>query len=277
MPSAIRRFVQSLKNRPYRSADDLYRKRTRFGEINEFFKRLVIASDTLNYAPPFLGNPMRSQNEKTLWRDETDLFYEYLDDARREEAMARFNFMHDMIKGRVGKDANILDIGCNTGFFLEQFHQLGYTKLHGLDPMKAAVKYANENRPYLNVQEGFFGPPQFDMPCDVMVFFGSIFRVPYGDRLFDAIDRCASKYVLVWIHESLDNFHRDLNVGLAKKGFICIDKRVVSPDFVPIGEKGADGPMFRLANGEGDVEKLFHSHFLFRRVDPDNWSSDMAR
>ncbi|MBH90034.1 MAG: hypothetical protein CMF71_07410 [Magnetovibrio sp.] len=273
MLKKIRALVQSIKNQKYKSPDDLYRKRTLFGQINEFFKYQIIASDTLAYAPPLMGNPMRAKNEKRLWRDETDLFYEYLDDDRREEALKRFEFMYSMIKDRVIKTDTILDVGCNTGFFLDQFYKKGHKNLFGIDPMKVAVKHARENRPYLNIKEGFFGPKKFDINCDIMVFFGSITRVPYSDRLFDAIDRCVSKYVLVWIHESLDNFHRDLNVGLGKKGFICIDKRVVNPDYIPIGYKGADGPMFRFTDG-GDVEKLFDSYFLFRRVDPENWSTD---
>jgi len=273
--NAFRRFVRSIKNRPYASPDDLYRKRTWFGEINEFFKYQIISSDELNYAPPFLGNPMRARNEKTKWRDETDLFYEYLDDDRQAEALRRFEFMHDMIKDRVGKNETIFDVGCNTGFFLEQFHRKGYTDVCGLDPMHAAVRYAQEHRPYLKVREGSFGPMQFDTVCDLLVFFGSITRVPYSDRLFDAIDRCARKYVLVWIQESLDDFHRDIHVGLAKKGFICIEKRTVSPEYIPIGHAGATGPMVRFV-GDGKVERLFHSHFLFRRVDPDCWLPSAA-
>ena len=66
----LRSLFRSVKNRRYASPDDLYRKRTRFGELNEFFKYQVIASDRLRYSPPFLGNPMRAHNEKTLWRDE---------------------------------------------------------------------------------------------------------------------------------------------------------------------------------------------------------------
>lgn len=267
MLNSLRRLVRSLKNRRYRSPDDLYRKRTWFGEINEFFKYQVIASDELRYSPPLMGNPLRSHNEKSQWRDSTDLFYEYLDDDRRAEALRRFDFMNAMIEGRVGKDEKILDVGCNTGFFLDQFHNNGFTNLHGLDPMRAAVEYAKKNRPYLNVREGYFGPKKSDITCDLLVFFGSITRVPYSDRLFDAIDRCSRKYVLVWIQESLDDFHRDIHVGLAKKGFICIEKRTVSPEYIPIGREGATGPMVRLTD-DGKVERLFHSHFLFRRVDP---------
>jgi len=267
MIEGVRRILRLMKNRPYRSPDDLYRKRTRFGEINEFFKYQVIASDRLRYSPPFMGNPLRAHGEKTLWRDEESLFYEYLDDVRREEALRRFAFMYEMVKDRIDKDCAILDVGCNTGFFLDQWHERGFTNLFGIDPQKTAVDYAIEHRPYLKITEGYFGPRQYDVPCDLLVFFGSIFRVPYSDRLFDAIDRCVRKYVLVWVQESLDDFHRDMHAGLARKGFICIEKRVINPDYRPIGLNGTDGPMIRFTE-DGDVERLFHSHFLFRRVEP---------
>jgi SAM-dependent methyltransferase len=263
----IRIVLRNIKNRRYKSPDDLYRKRSKFGELNEFFKYQVIASDRFRYSPPFLGNPRRAHNEKTLWRESDSLYYEYLDDDRREEAVRRFNFMYDLVKDRIAKDTKILDVGCNTGFFLEQFHQKEYSNLWGLDPQKSAVAYAHEHRPYLNVAEGYFGPSQFDVECDLLVFFGSITRVPYSDRLFDALDRCVNKYILIWVQESMDDFHRDLHVGLAKKGFVCIEKRVVTPDYRPIGLPDTDGPLIRF-NEDGDVDKLFHSHFLFRRVEP---------
>lgn len=266
MFEALKSAIRNIKNRPYKSPDDLYRKRTKFGELNEFFKYQVIASDRFRYAPPFMGNPMRAHNEKTLWRDSDSLFYEYLDADRREEAMRRFNFMYDMVKERVPKDAKVLDVGCNTGFFLEQFHQKGFTNLWGMDPQKTAVSYANEHRPYLNIVEGYFGPREFDIECDLLVFFGSITRVPYSDRLFDALDRCVNKYILIWVQESLDDFHRDLHVGLAKKGFVCIEKRAVTPDYRPLGLPDTDGPLIRFTE-DGEVERCFHSHFLFRRVE----------
>lgn len=265
--TTLRETVRALKNRRYKSADDLYRKRTRFGEINEFWKRLIIGSDVTHYSPPFLGNPMRSRDELRQWQDSQNLFYEYLDPDRRAEALRRFDFMYAMVKDRIGKDCRILDVGCNTGFFLDQWYQRGFRNLSGLDPQKTAVEYAHKNRPYLKVTEGYFGPKRFDIPCDLLVFFGSVSRVRYRDRLFDAFDRVVGKYALIWVQESLDDFHRDLHVGFARKGFICIEKRVVSPEYVPIGLPGADGPMFTI-NPNGTVNRLFHSHFLFRRVEP---------
>ena len=139
MFETIRDLIRNLKNRPYSSPDDLYRKRTRFGELNEFFKYQVIASDRFRYSPPFLGNPMRAHNEKKLWSESDSLFYEYLDDDRREEALRRFAFMYEMVEDRIDKDCAILDVGCNTGFFLDQWHERGFTNLFGIDPQKTAA------------------------------------------------------------------------------------------------------------------------------------------
>ena len=114
----LRSLLRSVKNRRYASPDDLYRKRTRFGEINEFLKYQFIASDELRYAPPLMANPLRAHNEKILWRDNDTLFYEYLDEDRRAEALRRFEFMYGMVKDRISTSDRILDVGCDTGFFL---------------------------------------------------------------------------------------------------------------------------------------------------------------
>ena len=272
MPGKFRSFIQSLKNRPYASPDDLYRKRTKFGEINEFFKYQICASDQLSYAPPFLGNPLRSRDEQAFWRDTDSMYYEYLDPDRRAEAMRRFEFMFNMVKDRITPDDVVLDVGCNTGFFLDEFYKRGFHKALGLDPQKVAVEYARQHRPHLKITEGFFGPKSSDIPCDLLVFFGSVSRVPYQDRLFEAFDRTVRKYILIWVQESLDDFQRDLHVGLAKKGFVCIEKRVVSPEYIPIGLPGAEGPMLAFTpeggiENHGNVKRLFHSHFLFRRLE----------
>jgi len=259
--------LRSLKNRRYKSPEDLYRKRTKYGETNEYFKRQLINSDDQRYSPLFLSNPRRESDQLSMWQGSDDMFYEYLDADRRAEAMRRFEFMYAMVADRIKPDTKILDVGCNTGFFLEQWHQRGFANLHGLDPATALVEYARENRPYLNVTEGYFGPKKFNIECDLLVFFGSIFRVPYGDRLFDALDRTINDYALIWVQESLDDFNRDLHVGLARKGIVCIEKRVVDQEYRPIGIDGVDGPLVKM-NADGSFSRVFHSHFLFKRVEP---------
>lgn len=259
--------LRGFKNRSYKSPDDLYRKRTKYGQINEFFKRQIINSDNQHYSPPLLSNPGREKDQLSMWQKSDDMFYEYLDNDRRVEAMRRFEFMYAMVVDRIESDTKILDVGCNTGFFLEQWHKKGFTNLHGLDPAKALVEYARQNRPYLNVTEGYFGPKKFNIECDLLVLFGSIFRVPYSDRLFDALDRTINNYALIWVQESLDDFNRDLHVGLARKGIVCIEKRVVDNEYRPIGINGVDGPLVTM-DANGLFARGFHSHFLFRRIEP---------
>ena len=116
---------------------------------------------------------------------------------------------------------------------------------------------------------GYFGPRENDIRCDLLIFFQTIFRIPYQDRLFDAIERCSRKYVLVsWVEDSSNLFNRDLHVGMAKKGFMCIEKRVFSIDRKPYGVAGADEPMIVL-DAKGDFIPNFACHYLFRRIEPE--------
>ena len=281
MPGWFRRAMHSLLHRHYKSADELARKRAKFGAINEFFKWQVIASDMARYSPPLLCNPFKSKLERDQWPKATHLNYEYAEDTGKTEevlALRYFDFAYNMVKDRIDTDYKILDVGCNSGFFLDQWYKRGFKNLHGLDPQAAAVEYAHEHRPYLNIKEGFFGPPQNDIDCNLLIFFQSIFRVPYQDRLADAIDRCAKKYVLItWIEDFHGIFPRDLHYELAKKGFLCIEKRVINDDFKPIGTEGTHSPLIKLDpkadehtyfGGKGGYDSCYTSHFLFRRIEP---------
>jgi SAM-dependent methyltransferase len=267
----LRRWYRSLIYRPFKSADEMWRKRSKFGEWNEFWGRSIFASDDRGYNPPFLGNPFSERNMKSEWKELESDAYEYPTEESRVQPDATFEFMYSMVEDRVPKDAVVLDIGCNTGYQLENFRKKGFTNLWGIDPMSFAVQYAKENRPHLNIVEGFFGPPKNDVICDLMVWFGSIFRVPYGDRVWDAIDRCSTKYVLMVMQESGDDFNRDPHVGLAKRGFICIEKRCVTADgFRPIGMEDTDGPMIVLGDRDKGThtDRNYFSFFLFRRIEP---------
>ena len=66
----------------------------------------------------------------------------------------------------------------------------------------------------------------------------------------------------------IDAIFRDFNVGLAKKGLLCIEKKVISEDgFLPIGVEGADGPLVSVGP-KGKYIPNYTSHFLFRRIEP---------
>ena len=266
----VRRTIWRLTHRRFTSAEDYFRKRTRFGEINEFFKFQVISSDQDEYTLPFLTSPVRSRREKGSWSHRPPLDYEYTNEhPERENALRHFDIAYDFVKDRVEPGCKIFDVGCAAGWFLERWRENGFKNLYGLDANTESVDWAHQHRPHLDIKQGFFGPPENDIECDLLVFFQTITRIPYEDRLFDAIDRCVRKYVLVaWVEDSLVLFSRDLHLNLAKKGFLCIEKRVVSdPGFIPIGMKGADGPLI----SKGPSEKYmpnFTSHFLFRRIEP---------
>lgn len=270
MFSKLRQRLRSLVYRPFPSVDAYWRQRTRWGEWNEMLGHQYFVSDRQGYNPPLIANPLHERREMRMWADLKDDGYEYLDEAKRIWADRVFKFMHGLIERRVSKDAVIFDVGCNSGYQLDNFYKQGYRHLWGIDPMRHAIAYGRSKRPYINLIEGFFGPPENDVVCDVLVCFGSIFRVPYSARIFDAIDRCSTKYVLIWTQEASDDFNRDPHVGLAKRGFICIEKHCVTEDtYAPIGYPGADGPMITLGvRGGAETLENFRSFFLFRRIEP---------
>lgn len=265
----IRSLVRKL-HRQYKSSDDLFRKRVKFGEINKFFGRIIISSDTKNYTLPFLTNPFRAQNEKDFWVIEEPIGYEY-DEAtpHGKTAMRSFDLSYELLKNRISKDAVIFDIGCNSGYFLGKWQDKGFRNLHGIDPQKTAVAYAKTHRPDINIWEGFFDQRSDLMQCDVLTFYQTIYRIPYEDRLFETIDSCAKEYVLVaWIEEAANGrFPRDLHLGMSKVGFICVEKRVVNMDFQPYGTSPEDKAMIA-PDKNGEMEPEFISFFLFRRVEP---------
>ena len=187
--------------------------------------------------------------------------------------------MYDLIGDRVEKSDKILDVGCSAGYQLENFHARGFTNLWGIDPNPSAIELGRKLRPYINFVEGFFGSKENDIECDVMTWFDTIYRIPCEARLFDAIDRCAKKYVLITTQEALNDLYRDLHVGLGKRGFVCIEKRTYTEDaknkpsdedYRPFGTKGADGPMLKLGEQRSNIptQRLFRSFMLFRRVEP---------
>lgn len=258
-------MFSKLFYRPFKSFEDLWRRRTLYGEINEFFKFQVISSDSNGYKLPFCHNWLNEYKQQHEYAKSQSMYYERHDDG--EDAEAVFEFGINLIADRVPKNAKILDVGCNTGLWLQRMYDRGYSNLWGIDPQKSAVQFANLNRPHLNIKEGFFGSKKNDIECDLMFFFGSIFRIPYQSKLFEAIDRCTKKYILInGVQEAFDDFNRDLHYNLGKKGFICIEKRVVSLNtMLPIGTEGADGPLYV---SDDKHSRKFRSFFLFRRVEP---------
>lgn len=279
LPSSIK----SMIFRQYNSVDDYWRKRVRWGEWNRILKHQWFISDGYGYNLPLLGNHFYEKGKWTEYKNVSRL-YEYSPgghlEHRRPWADAMFEMMYNMIKYRVKKDDVILDVACNSGYQGENFHKKGFTNIWGIDPQKSAIEYAKKHRPFLNSIEGYFGLPEYDIICDLMVWFDSIARIPYSIDLFGAMDRSTTKYILITCMEAVNDFNRDYHVGLAKKGFVCIEKHVVTeedknnfiPDieFKPIGFEGSDGPMIILGDKDKNIptQRKFRSFMLFRRVEP---------
>ena len=248
---------------------DAFIKRVKFGEMNERFKRQIVSSDVSKHTLPFLCNPFRSSKEQASWPGRDELEYEYTSDhSEQPYAKAAFDIAWRWLEKRIPKTASIYDIGCSTGYFLSLFHDKGFANLHGLDPQKMAVDYVRKERPFIDMHEGFFADPAQDVKCDLLTFFQTIYRVPYEQNLFDAIDRCAKKYVHVgWTEDGTNLFVRDLHVNMAKIGFICIEKTVLDSNHQPYGSNGGDEQMLEFTP-TGDLEPNYTCHYLFRRIKP---------
>ena len=281
----IRDLWTALSYREYASADHLWRRRVRTGEINERFKRRVWSSTDQGYNRfPFLTDPFYSRRKHHFYKTEESV-YEYTEHGaegfqrRRNWADKTFAAMYDLVKDRVDPSATLFDVGCSAGYQLDNFHKRGFTNLWGIDPNPEAIALGRTLRPHINFVEGFFGPKENDIRCDLMTWFDTIYRIPYEARLFDAIDRCVDKHVLITTQEALNDLYRDLHVGLGSKGFVCIEKRTYTEDdknrlsetdFAPFGTEGADGEMVVLGNRTNaqETRRLFRSFMLFRRIEP---------
>lgn len=286
---SFKSLVRKYNYRPFKSPDDYWRKRVRFGQLNSFFGHQIISADGAGHTLPFLSNPFRETREKDKHVGRDDAFtqnmleaydYDLSPDARAGNALKTFDVAYNLVKDRVPKDSLVCDIGCASGHHLQSFHEKGYQNLWGLDPVESVIEYGRKTRPYINFRIGHFGPRENDVICDLMTWFGVISRIPYSEGLFETIDRCATKYVLIaGIQEAADDFVRDYHCEMGKIGFMCIEKRVFVGEesttdqvasFKPIGTPGADGPLLELGDRQSGKEarRLFRSFFLFRRITP---------
>ena len=117
----VRRAIWRLTHRRFTSAEDYFRKRTRFGEINEFLKFQVISSDQDEYTLPFLTNPFRSRQEKGSWSHRPPLLIA-LDDRGVSFVLERREEMLSMLRGEdlLGIVPEDIPLGYNHGDFPEE-------------------------------------------------------------------------------------------------------------------------------------------------------------
>lgn len=79
------------------------------------------------------------------------------------------------VESRVGKTEEILDLGCNCGYYLQALKRLGFTRLTGVDISKVAIEY---------------GKKEFDLQgveLDVGSFEDTLPELVEQERQFDLI------------------------------------------------------------------------------------------
>lgn len=269
----------SLRHRRFANASEMWKIKTKLGQINEMFGTQVFSTDAERYTRiPFVNNVLRDWTRNRQYTVKGGHgTYDYDEDSnryyRREWAEKTFNLTFDLIKDYVSKEDRILDCCCGSGWQMDQLYKRGYTNVIGIDADADQVAYAKKKRPHLEIVAGFFGSKKNDISCDVMLWFDSISRIPYHFRLFDAIDRCARKFVVINTQEACNDCYRDPHYNLAKKGFMLLEKRTVTEDdknvsgnddFKPFGTLGMDRPFVEFTkNGH---KRLFRSVCLFMRV-----------
>ena len=254
------RLIRRLARFRYKGPTDALMKSAAFARVNGFFGRQVISFSMEDFGLGVIRNPFKLRAVQNKYIQNQYVYeYEHLTDPDIVAGKKKFEVVWQFIEGRIDKNERILEVGCNSGFNLGLLYDIGYTELYGIEPSPVAVSYAHEHRPYLKdtVKLGFFGPKASDIQAKFVMFIDSADRVPYNAGLFDAIDRCALEYVFIGTGELAENYPRNWVYEMARKGFLCIEKRVANAYGIPIGLESTRG-----------LQLEFWSAFLFRRLEP---------
>ena len=245
-----------LRHIKFSSFIDSFSKRLFFGTINERFKKQIFSFNDEMYNYPFLSDPRRVASEAKEWRDRTDLYDDFYKNESSKSHDLVFSSILSLIEGRVTSANSIFDVGCNSGYYLQSFYEKGFKNLYGLDPQVSAIDYIKKNRKYVKAEAGFFGPSENDVQADLIIFVNSYDRIPYSARLFEAIDRCANKFVIISTREYGESYKRDIHLEMGLKGFICLEKQTLS--YSNSGESKS--------GGIDEDFKTLRSVFLFCRL-----------
>ncbi|MFB6117584.1 class I SAM-dependent methyltransferase [Halosegnis sp.] len=106
--------------------------------------------------------------------------------------------LRDLLVARVGRDASVLEVGCNVGRHLAYLHDAGFTDLTGVDINPAAVTKLQETHPSLaaagQFRVGDIAAVAGQLPAgafDVVYSVESLQHVPDDGRVFDDVARAA--------------------------------------------------------------------------------------
>jgi len=65
----------------------------------------------------------------------------------KDSQKKRSSFLVELVSAQVGRDAEILELGCNVGRNLHYLHQAGYSNLHAIEINEEAVRLLRESFP----------------------------------------------------------------------------------------------------------------------------------
>ncbi len=102
-------------------------------------------------------------------------------------------FVSDLDRG-----AKILEVGCNTGTQLECFQSLGFSKLHGVEPLLYALEIAKSKKGISVVPGSAFDLPFRDGYFDLVFTAGVLIHIEPAmlGRAMDEIHRGSARYIM---------------------------------------------------------------------------------
>ena len=152
------------RKRFYKNAGELWAKKTTLGQINEALRMHVFSTTDRQYTTiPFATNFFRDWTRNRQYtKPGSHGIYDYDEGAelehRREWAEKTFRLTFDLVKDYISREDRILDIGCGSGWQMNQLYERGYTNIVGIDADSRQVEYARSKRPTLGNHFGFLRP-----------------------------------------------------------------------------------------------------------------------
>ena len=160
-----------------------------------------------------------------LW-DEGDL---YEQDARGKKfnKMANFTlaYLEELLKKlNFNKKAVLMDVGCAGGWYLRKFEKNGWSNLIGVEPGRLPCDHLRSNSKKIKVYNEFFGiGNHINEKPDIILFNGSIDRIPYGNSL-TALNKLSPKAIIIITSPFIENYPRDWNQLISSMGYVCVEK-----------------------------------------------------
>lgn len=118
-------------------------------------------------------------------------------------------FQADVFEKYVGKEAFILDVGCGYGRTLDELHQLGFSRLMGMDFSEGMIRRGQKQFPYLELRVMESGKlPLPDDSVDAVILFAvltCILKNEEQEELIREIRRVLTPNGILYVNDFLLN------------------------------------------------------------------------